>query len=61
MNITKLFETKTPSNNKISTIKIEKIYETMVFDSFGEELACWQTTRKYEAKRNHDLAVFRYI
>ena len=58
---TKLYRTQTPSNFTISTIKIDKIYETMVFDNLGEEVASWQTTRKYEAKRNHDLAVFKYI
>ena len=37
----------------ISTVKIGKVYETMVLDQIGNELKTMTTTYKVEARHNH--------
>lgn len=44
----------------ISTVKIGKVYETMVFDQFGNELKVMTTNYKVEAEHNHRNCVAQY-
>jgi hypothetical protein len=45
----------------ISTVKIGKVYETMVLDRFGNELETFTTNYKNEAKHNHFICVTKYV
>lgn len=44
----------------ISTVKIGKVYETMVLDQIGNELKTMTTTYKVEAKHNHLICVAQF-
>ena len=60
--MTTTFQLKANINNlTISTVKIGKTYETMVFDQFGNELEVMTTSYKVEAQHNHRNAVARYV
>lgn len=45
----------------ISTVKIGKIYETMVFDQIGNELKVMTANYKNDAKHNHMYCVAHYV
>lgn len=53
--------TELPNGYKVSTLKTGKIWETMVFDSFGDEAYCHTELYKNEAKNHHNMAVYKYI
>lgn len=53
--------TELPNGYKVSTLKIERQWETMVFDNFGEEVYCHAEPYKNEAKHYHNMAVCKYI
>lgn len=59
MKITNILKSEL-NNLTISTVKIGRVYETMVRDSLGNELRCMQTNYKNEAKSNHLLCVAHY-
>lgn len=44
----------------ISTVKIGKVYETMVLDQLGNELKVMTTSYKVEARHNHLNCVATY-
>ena len=44
----------------ISTVKIGKVYETMVMDQLGNELKVMTTSYKVEARHNHLNCVAAY-
>lgn len=44
----------------ISTVKIGKVYETMVMDQIGNELKTMTTTYKVEAQHNHRNCVAQF-
>ena len=48
------------NNLIISTVKIGKIYETMVLDRLGNELKTMTTTYKVEARHNHRNCVAQF-
>lgn len=52
--------TKLPNGYKVSTLKIGKAWETMVFDGFGDEVYCHTEPCKNEAKHHHAMAVYKY-
>lgn len=45
----------------VSTIKINKEYETLVLDQFGNELKELHTKYKIDAKHNHQNCVAQFI
>ena len=45
----------------ISTVKIVREYETLVFDQFGNELKELHTKYKIDAQHNHRNCVAHYI
>lgn len=45
----------------ISTVKIGKVYETLVLDNLGNELKELTTKYKNEAEHNHLYCVAHYI
>lgn len=48
------FQLKSEINSlTVSTVKVGKVYETMVFDQFGNELKVMHTNYKVEARHNH--------
>ncbi len=53
--------TELPNGYKVSTLKIGKAWETMVFDSFGDEVYCHAEPYKNEARHCHDMAVYKYM
>lgn len=53
--------TELPNGYKVSTIKVGKSWETMVFDRFGDEVYCKTETYKNEAKHNHQYAVIHFM
>ena len=44
----------------VSTVKLGKAYETMVFDQFGNEVQVLTATYKVEAEHNHRNCVGRF-
>lgn len=53
--------TDLPNGYKVSTKKINGLWETMVFDKNGDEVYCHTERYKNEAKHYHDMAVYKYI
>lgn len=53
--------TELPNGYKVSTLKIDKLWETMVFDRSGDEVYCHTEPGKNEAKHFHAMAVYKYI
>jgi hypothetical protein len=52
------FQLKSEINGiTVSTVKIGKIYETMAYDQFGNELKVMHTNYKTEARHNHLICV----
>ena len=45
----------------ISTVKLGRVYETMVIDALGNELKVMRTTRKVEAQHNHLNCAAQYV
>lgn len=44
----------------VSTVKIGKVYETMVLDQFSNELKVFETAYINEARHNHRYCVAHY-
>lgn len=53
--------TELPNGYKVSTIKVNGAWETMVFDKSGDEVYCHTEHYKNEARHYHSMAVYRYI
>lgn len=53
--------TELPNGYKVSTLKVSNLWETMVFNKYGDEVYCHTEPYINEARHFHNMAVYKYI